>query len=243
MIDPVSITAIKGACDVAIGAIPQIFPLVHDENTRKRLARLDVLLQKVGDESLTPEELTEAKELHSRVHVHALMTQNATILAYLEKGMLLLRVQKSKRAEKQIDLIMLDEDCEERSTKQTLTAPSSPALISIKSKASIPEVAKFVLLEEQSLLFDPSVSAPHQVAPPETTPPAYSPASPGVSLPSKDREEREDPIIEEISNAKKPKTHPNLKKAVCWSLVLTIGPAALLAPQVRRNLLSSRTTP
>jgi hypothetical protein len=153
----------------------------------------------------------------------------------------LLRVQKSKRAENQIDLIMLDEDCEERSTRQILTAPSSPAPISIKSKASIPEVAKFVLLKEQSLLFKPSVSAPHQVALPETTPPAYSLASPGVSLPSKDREEREDPIIEEITNAKKPKAHPNLKKAACWSLVLTMGPAVLLAPQVRRNLLSSRT--
>jgi len=233
MIDPASFATIKGACDVAIGAIPQLFPFVHDELTRKRLDRLAVFLEKVGDDNLIPEELTEAKELCSKIHAQALMTQNATFRAYVNECKLLLEVQRSKPAEKQIDLIMLDEDREERSTKQTLIAPTT-----IKSKASMPEVDKFVLLEKQSLLFDPSVSAPYRVAPPETTPPAYSLASPGVSLPSKDKEEREDPIIQEIANARRPKTHPRLKKFTCWSLVLTTGSAALLAPQVRRNLLS-----
>jgi hypothetical protein len=99
MIDPGTIAIIKGACDIAIGTIPQIFPLVHDENTKKRLNRLGVLLQKVEDGSLLPEELNEAKELHLRIHSHALMTQNATILEYLEKVILLLVAQKSTTAE------------------------------------------------------------------------------------------------------------------------------------------------
>ena len=199
MIDPVSITAIKVACDVVIGALPQSLPVIHDESTRKRLIRFDVLLQKVGNGNLTLEDLIKAKELYLKIHTHALLTQNATVLAYLDNSMLLLTLQESKPAEKQIDLIMLEEDFEERLTKQTLASPSSPASVSVKSKASIAEVANFVQPEEQSFPLGLSVSTHHQMVLSDITP-AYSSELVGMSLPSKDREdreEREDAIIEE----------------------------------------------
>jgi hypothetical protein len=58
-----------------------------------------------------------------------------------------------------------------------------------------------------------------------------------------DVEDKEDPIIGAIANKKRPNMHANLKKAACWSLVFTTGSIALLAPQVRRNLLSSKNSP
>lgn len=243
MIDPVSIAAIKGACDVAIGALPQIFPLVHDETTRKRLARLDILLQRVEDGSLTSEELTEAKKLHSKIHVHALMIQNATIMTYLKKGMLLLGAKMSGTAEEQVDLIMMDEDCEERLTQENSITRSPPTPMSVKFKASIPEVAKFISFDERSLLFDASGFITQYIAPSEAAQPAYSSRSSATISSLRDEEEKEDPIIEVIANAKIPQIHTKFKKAACRSLVLTTGSIALLAPQVRRNLLRSRTVP
>jgi hypothetical protein len=215
MFDPISIAAIKVACDLAVGTIPDIIPLVHDENSRKRLARLQVLLQKVGDEGLTSEELAESNKLHSDVERHALMTQNTVLLAWLKNVILLLRAQKTTPAEKLID----------------------PAILAGDNG-------------EFRLLLDLSESARHQVTPSGTTPPAYSPmyspmyspTSPGLS-PYTVKDEREDPINEAIANATTQKTHPRLKKAACWSLVLTVGPVALVAPQVRRNLIGSRTKP
>ena len=243
MIDPVTIAVIKGACDVAVGTIPQIFPLVHDENTRKRLTRLDVLLQKVEDGSLLPEELNEAKKLHSRIHVHALMTQNAAILEYLEKGILLLVAQKCNTAEEQIDLIMLDEDCEEPPRTENLSARSSPRPSSIKSKASLPEGSRFISLDEQMRLFDTNTSMKDYMVPSEAALPACSSRFLTIASSVQDEEDGEDPIIGAIANAKRPKMHANLKKAACWSLVFTTGSIALLAPQVRRNLLSSKIKP
>lgn len=241
MIDPVTIAVIKGACDVAIGTIPQIFPLVHDENTRKRLARLDSLLQKVEDGGLLPEELNEAKKLHGRIHVHALMTQNAAILAYLEKGSILLVAQKCDTAEEQIDLIMLDEDCEEQPGTENSSTQSSSRSSSIKSKASLPEGSRFISLDEQMRLFDTNTSMKDYMAPSEAALPACLSEFLTIASSVQNEEDREDPIIGAIANAKKPKIHANLKKAACWSLVFTTGTVALLAPQIRRNLLSSKT--
>jgi hypothetical protein len=87
MVDLVAVAAVKGACDVAIG----VYPFFHDLNTRKRLTRLDRLLQKIQHGSLSPEELIEADKIYSKIHTHAVMTQNATLLADLEKRLLLLR--------------------------------------------------------------------------------------------------------------------------------------------------------
>ena len=291
MINPLFVTAAKETCDTVL-ELPQIIPFIHDATTRKRLARLGVLIQKAKDGILTQDELTEAEQLHARVHVYALMTQNTVILAYLESGIPLLRAQQSKELENQMDLMIMDDDncdkqsieqnftmrcsrtfesfdpaahlayvefsisplrtqyskesenqvdliimdhddCDEQSMEQDLTTQCSLAVNPTDPVAPTAADANFDLFGEETLLYNYSASEP----------PAYSPSSSHMSLPLKNQDEKEDPIIEESRNAKKPKTHPHLKRAACWTLVVTIGPAVLLAPQVRRNLLRPKAAP
>lgn len=237
MLDPVSITCAVGACNFAVGAIEKLVPLIHDGNTRKRLTRLDILLQKVEDGTLSTEEHIEAKKLKSKINRHAVMTQNAVLIAYLEKGTLLLGAHKSETAEVQINLIMLDDDCEARPSTEEVTAPFSPRpSSSIEPVAFLPEVASFISFGEHLREFDTKSSITDHTAPSETTLPIYSSRSSATYSTVQEEKPREDPIIEAIANAKRPKAHANLKKAACWSLLLTTGPVALLAPQVRRNL-------
>ena len=236
MINPVTgFTVIRGGCDITIGAIPT----VHDENCRHRLARLYVLLQQAANGSLSPDELIEAEKLHRKISVHALSKENATILAYLDKGKLLLDAQKPNTAGEPVDLIMFDEGHEKQSHTENLTAPPSPRPSSIKSNISIPEEGRFISFTEQMLLFDTSISPDIQVGPAESTPPAYS-SQLSTTASSSEVQDREDPIVEAIAKATKPKNHTSLKKAACWSFGFGVVSAAILVPQARRNLLSSK---
>ncbi len=88
MIDPVSLAAmgaIKGACDLALGATVQLVPLVHDEVTRKRLHRLSSLLLKIRSHAFTASDLDEALSLHGKLHTDALMAKNDLMLEYLSE--------------------------------------------------------------------------------------------------------------------------------------------------------------
>ena len=213
MIDPISgFTVIKGVCDVSTGAIP----IVHEENCRNRLARLYVQVQKAEDGSLSREELTEANRLYWKIRSHATMTQNATLLADLEKGKHLLDAQKPNTAGEPVDLIMFGEGHEKQSHTENLTAPPSPRPSSIKSNISIPEEGRVISSTEQMLLFDTSISPNTQVAPAETATPAFSSQSSTITS-SPEAQDREDPIVETIAKATKPKDQKSLKKAARWS--------------------------
>ena len=237
MIDRVTVTIVKGACDVAIGVIP----IVHDENTRKRLARLAKLLQKLQDGSLSPEEFIEANRLHSKIHIHAMMTQNATILSYLEKGMLLLDVHKPKITEEQIDLIMLDEESEEQPRIESMIAPPSPKPLSTNSNVSIPEEGRFISYTEQMLLFATSISPNKPSAQSEAALPPYSSQS-STTASTPEAQDREDPIVEATAKATKSKKQKSLKKSARWSFGVGAASAVMLVPQVRRDLHNMMTT-
>jgi hypothetical protein len=242
MIDPFSATiaavgAASGVGKLAVGVVP----LIKEENAIRRLERLEFLLEKVEDRSITSEELIEIKNLSSKLRSRARARDPASTLAYLEEGKLLLKVQNCRDAEEQIDLIMFDEDCDERPQTEKETAPSSTRAASIYSSASLKEVAQLTYFDEQRLSFDTSSFMTEHKAPPESVLHSCSSGPSTAATSITEAKDTEDPIIEAIANAKRPKSHATLKKAACWSLLLTTGPVALLAPQVRRNLLNLKT--
>ena len=221
MLELAAIGVIKGACDTAIGAIP----LVHDEKTRSRLIRLDTLLVKAEEQALLPEELIDARRLYQKVRVQALVAQNATVLEYLSNAKQLLDAQKPKFVDEQIDLIMLGVEAEAVLTQVHPTAQHSQN----STTCSTPDPAKTITFEEQPQMFADDASVLEKVFPSETVVPI-----------SPSRSSFDDPFIQDIASAVKPKTHAGWKKAGCWTLVLTASPVILLVPQVRRNLLTSK---
>src|ERR1700753_1992059 len=83
MADPV--TAIKAACDFAVGSLVQLFPLVHNEMTRKRLFCLSILLGRVENGTLPAKDLAEAHFLLAKIRSDGLIKENASILAYISE--------------------------------------------------------------------------------------------------------------------------------------------------------------
>jgi len=246
MLDPITIAAIKASMDVAIGAIPQISTAVHDANTRRRLGQLNMLFIKAKSEVLNSEEINEAIRLYSKIQVQALLIENPTLLEHLEKGMVCLEAHKAVVAENRPEFESLKEEIfvSEESTPLFLPAPpySGPSLSNEKSKELIvsPSTAQQPISPTSSCPTT-SLSTGSTGSASEALIPASSSSSlSNVSLKQQDDCEPEDPIIAQIANSTKQKTHPMLKKSACWLLVVTVGPVVLFAPQVRRNMFTSR---
>ncbi|KAK5110153.1 hypothetical protein LTR85_001554 [Meristemomyces frigidus] len=224
MADPVtlaSIAAINSGCDFAVGTLPQFFPLVHDEMTRKRLFRLGILLERVLDGTLPAKDLAEAHFLLAKIRSNGLMKENASILAYVSEVAVLLHVIH-KSSEAKDETIVSVED-----------VPPTP-LSKLDSDVELSSSSASVKLAESASGFFGDAARDTTV--PAATVPTSSSTSSELSSSLHSEDEKLDPIPEHMAHARKLKTHPKLKKAACWTLVLTAGPVTLLAPQVRRNL-------